>query len=187
MRHRALYCLAFALLPVAAVAQTAPNPPTSASSGIGIWEHVEALPDGAEITVDSTHGRKIHCLFAGADSEHLFCDPRMAWAGRQGYRFDRSHVFAVRMGHTRRNARILIGGLAAAGFAAGVSLPNYAFTGDVTPRVVNGVALGGIGAFAGLLASPFLQFVPGELIYRVSAPQPHAASATKRRLSCSGR
>jgi hypothetical protein len=160
MRCSVWILIAIVLQSAAAGAQTLPDNPQAAPSGIADWGRVQDLANGQQISVARPGGSSVPCRFAGATNDTLFCNS--LFSGRE-YQFKRDEVGRVRMDDKRRNLHLLIGGLAAAGFVLGVAVPNN----DGTPRFVNGLAGAGAGALAGIVVSlPVALLVPGRLVYR---------------------
>jgi hypothetical protein len=176
MKSFRLFLIAFACLPAALTAQTLPENPSPANSQS--WETLRGLDRGAPIKVHLSGDRTLHCDFAGATPDYLFCDPRFSFYDRNGYRFDRAEVGEVRLDQFHRNRRILLLSTTLAGFAAGYAIPPNTSSGYDPPRVVDAMILGGAGFLAGYLASPLVSFLPGKRIYRAN-PHDNAAPATK--------
>jgi hypothetical protein len=177
MRAFLLIPIAIALLPVAALAQTLPENPDPAQPASSQWNRVRDLANGDEIEVRAFRAGTVHCRFAGATDDFLFCDRSYGWFTGQDYRMERSELLDVRISHETRNRRLLIGAAAVAGGVFfGVSQQNPSDTGT---RVFAGLAGAGISA---LLATPVAWgvahfLIPGESIYRAGSQSGAAAPA----------
>lgn len=169
MRSLLLLLLLFVLAPIILLAQAPPENP--APSGSADWNRVGNLVHDQEIVVSARGGRQLHCLFTGATDATLFCEPYLDRGGE--FHFDRADIDQVRLNQGRRNMKIVIWSLAAAGFVWGVSDPRLSTGGE--PRLLTGLAGGAAGGFAGLIASlPAALLIPGKLVYRRPV---HALSA----------
>jgi hypothetical protein len=160
--------LAAQQVPAAAVnsaaSQTLPENPVPANADTAGWNRVGDLARGEEIHVAMAGGRSLHCLFAGATNEDLFCASQFS---DHEFSFKRAEIENVRFNDERRNRTILISKLAIAGFGASFAVPRQ--PGDETPTVIRASIFGGVGALTGLVLSPFSHFIPGRLIYRRGA------------------
>jgi hypothetical protein len=160
---------ALVLLPATLAAQALPDNPepagsNSARTGSADWGRVQGLANGEAITVGRPGGPSVRCQFAGATSDSLFCD---SFYTQRQYRFNRAEVERVRSDDKRRNVRIVVGALTAAGFTWGVTEPPSSH--DGIPRFLAGFAGAGLGAITGVaLALPTALLIPGKLIYRHS-------------------
>lgn len=117
----ALSCLCGGL-----TAQNPPDAPTPAPPTPPGWDLVKNLTKGEQIVVRDDNGPPVHCLFASANDQHLFCNPLENPPG-VGFRFDRASIVSVdldlppqrnaQFSHQERNyhpvwiASILAGGL----------------------------------------------------------------------------
>lgn len=173
MRHSFCIAALVLLLPAAARAQTQPNEtqPPAAAIDPG-WGRISASPTGDEIVIRDLGGRSIHCEFAGAMDDRLFCDPspwhlgqhRPTWPNAGPFEFSRVNIETIRLNQERRNRWLITAAAAAAGFGVGFAR-NPIEAG--APRAVGGVILGGVFAFGGsLLGTAVAPFIPGKLIYR---------------------
>jgi hypothetical protein len=160
---------AFSLLSASLAAQALPDSPeptgtNSARTGPAAWVRVQELVNGEAISVTQPGAPSVRCRFAGATSDSLFCD---SFYGEKQYRFNRVEVERVRSDDKRRNVRIVVGALTAAGFTWGVTEPPSSH--DGIPRFLAGFAGAGLGAITGVaLALPTALLIPGKLIYRHS-------------------
>lgn len=77
-----------------AVAQNLPSSPPPAPLSDPAWSNLQRLTIGSPVIVTDDQGRTVHCLFAGATDDYLFCNPFGNPAG-VGYRFDHANVIAV--------------------------------------------------------------------------------------------
>ena len=122
MRTSCLLLLAIVLLPSAVVAQAVPDNQAPAPPRDPMWSRVEQLVHGQEIVVKPASGRALRCRFAGATDAYLFCDPDNAYAGSNGYRFDRAQVASVQVSHPKVNWHpALLATMAASGIAIGIA------------------------------------------------------------------
>ena len=170
MRSLLLLLLLFVLAPIILLAQAPPENP--APSGSADWNRVGNLVHDQEIVVSARGGRQLHCLFTGATDATLFCEPYLDRGGE--FHFDRADIDQVRLNQGRRNMKIVIWSLAAAGFAWGAADNHTAEQG--APRLVSGLLGAGVGAMAGLVVSlPVALLIPGKLIYRRPAHASFAA------------
>ena len=94
MKRFVLVLAASILLPAAVVAQAPPDNPNPVPVNDALWDRVMALPRGQPIVVANTYGPPLHCQFAGATDDFLFCDPPDA-PPDTGYRFERASVLDV--------------------------------------------------------------------------------------------
>jgi len=165
MRKLLQAILCIILCPLLAAQRVAlPDNPEPVNAGAGDWNRVRDLANSGEITVARAGGHAVPCRFAGATKDYLFCDSLFS---NREYGFSRAEVNHVRMDDKRRNLRIVIGALAAAGFVWGVATPPNVGT----PRAVNGLAGAGLGALAGCAVSiPAAFLIPGRLVYRHPPP-----------------
>jgi hypothetical protein len=139
---------------------------------------VRDLANGDKISVSIAGRQTLHCRFAGATGDLLFCDARYAWSGDRSYQFDRNQVKEVRLDHQVRNRRVLTGIAAVAGGVfAGLRASSPV---DTRAGVFEGLA--GAGAFA-LITYPICAgvalFIPGSLIYRQPRPQNRPARSAE--------
>jgi hypothetical protein len=173
MRSLLLLLLLFVLAPIILLAQSLPENPAPAQSGSADWSRVGNLVHDQEIVVSARGGRQLRCLFTGATDATLFCEPYLDRGGE--FHFDRADVDQVRLNQGRRNMKIVIWSLAAAGFVWGAADPRL--NTDGVPRILDGLALGTLGGAAGaILSLPVALFIPGKLVYRRPAHALAAAS-----------
>jgi hypothetical protein len=159
------------VLPAAGVAQSLPENPEPAKTGVSEWSRVGDLAREDEITVARAGRSSLHCRFAGATTDYLFCDESIPWLSERGFRLDHADVVSVRMDQNRRNAKIIIGAGAVAGGIWGVLRTSRSY--DNGSSVFGGFAGAGIGALAGFIPAEAVKafhLIPGPLIYRQSSP-----------------
>jgi hypothetical protein len=171
----------------AAILPAAPSPasPTSASSDAQDWANLQQLDHDQPIRISASGGRSASCLFTGATSSMLFCEPEYALRPGLEYRFSRADLQTVRLDQFHRNLRLAIIIPAVAGAAAGVILGSQRSSDNGCPPVlcpiVIGVAGAGAGALAGtVVALPVALLIPGKRIYH--RHRPSAARQNPHRL-----
>lgn len=120
MKRIVLVLAASILLSAAAFAQAPPENSNPAPPNDALWNRVMALPRGQPIMVVNTYGPPLHCEFAGATNDFLFCDPPAA-PPDTGYRFERASVLDVTVQRRQviRHPGVLISA-AVAGIALGL-------------------------------------------------------------------
>jgi hypothetical protein len=149
---------------VAAWTQASPENPEPAGPGVSDWSRVRDLANGDKIDIAVGGRHAVPCLFGGATKDYLFCDSIFS---ERNFRFDRAEVENVRMEQKKKNMNIVIGTMAAAGFAWGVAAPTSNEVHNGSPRVLNGLAGAAIGTLAGfVVAVPASVLMPGRLVYR---------------------
>lgn len=84
-----------AVPPNAHPAQSTPLPDSA-------WLRIQQFVNGQPVVVYNTYGPPMHCRFAGATTDYLFCDLPDSMTGT-GYRFDRASVVNVTLSHEPRN------------------------------------------------------------------------------------
>jgi len=137
----------------------APNPSDSAG-----WNRVGDLARGEEITVSTPGDRSLHCLFAGATNQDLFCASPFS---ERELRFNRADIEKIRMDQSRRNFWTIIGASAiGVGLWSGIgSLKSH----DSQTAVADGLAGTAIGALLAFIPAETVKafhLIPGKLIYR---------------------
>jgi hypothetical protein len=149
------------------------NPEPALPSG---WDRVRDLAHYEEISVKTDRGRSFHCHFSGATTDYLFCEPTFDWfGGREGYQLNRAEVEDIRMDDQRRNFKIVVGSMAAAGFVTLAVCPR---NNNGTPWLLNGLAGSAVGALAGVIVGlPVSIFVPGRRVYRRPDQRPENPSS----------
>ena len=135
-------CLLLATLTLSsfAIAQKTPPSPAAGSN----WQHVQALPLGTYIRVN-TRTRHMPCTLKAIDADTLTCI-RDTGVGSKEVVFQRPEITAIKLAHRGRSA------LAGAGIGAGTG----ALVGGIEALHNNYFAVRGafalIGVFAGLFA-----------------------------------
>lgn len=173
MKRLCLILTAIALLPNVAHVQTLPDNP--APSGSADWNRVGELVHDQPMVVEADGGRTLHCLFTGTSGTTLFCDPQV-WRDGREYHVDRADIEQVRLDQGHRNAKIVIWGVAAAGFVWGAVDPH--FLAPNAPPLAKGVVGGLAGGMAGIFLSlPAALLIPGRLVYRRPKPDHPALPA----------
>jgi hypothetical protein len=79
-----------------AQAQALPDNPTPATNPDPMWARVQSLKPGTPIVVSDTYGPPQRCLFAGATTSYLDCNPVGNPPGT-GFRFNRADVLSVEL------------------------------------------------------------------------------------------
>jgi hypothetical protein len=92
MRRLAIALFALLLMRSPIQAQSLPDAPAPAPDPA--WTGMQSLPNGQAIVVTDIENRSVHCLFAGATEEYLFCNPAGNPPG-VGFRFDRAQVLSI--------------------------------------------------------------------------------------------
>jgi hypothetical protein len=92
MRHLAIALLTLLFSGLSAQTQMVPDAPAPAPDPA--WTGLQSLANGQAIVVTDIENRSVHCLFAGATEEYLFCCPAGNPPG-VGFRFDRAQVLSV--------------------------------------------------------------------------------------------
>ena len=148
-------------LTLLASTQALPNTPLPSD-----WNRVQQLANGDGIRVDAGNRGKRLCRFAGATDDTIFCDSYPFLFRGSQFQVARDAIVEIRHDDMRRNFRIITGSFLAAGFLFGVC--DSALSKDGTPRIVNGLAFGAVGGFAGMVVSvPAVFLIPGRLVYRM--------------------
>jgi hypothetical protein len=175
-----LLALASALLlaqapPVAASAPPAAPEPSQPKTAD--WNRVGSLVHDQPVIVSARGGRNLHCLFTGATGTTLFCDPPLYRQYEGEYHLERADIETIRLDQAHRNMKIAIWSFAAAGFALGAADNHLLKQGS--PRVVDGIAGGLVGAMGGLVVSvPAALLIPGKLVYARPRALPAASAPT---------
>jgi hypothetical protein len=154
-------------------AQAAQAAPPSITPPDGQWRKIERLPVGVAIVVLGTHDVPVHCRFAAATDDALYCDA-LENPGGTGWQFDRASVVSVEATILKKNWHP---GLVAAMIAGG-TLVGLAATGGMSAGRAAGA--GAIGAvITGAAGAPIALSQPDEhwvtVVYRprvsrISAP-----------------
>jgi hypothetical protein len=164
MKHILWLPIAIPLLAAAAWTQSLPDNPEPAKPMTSGWNRVRDLAQGDEITVDAGKRHTIHCSFAGATDQTLFCDPHYGWLGRGESQFDQAEVETVRQSHEKRNRWLLI---AAMGSAGGIVVGLRDANPYNSERVLEGMFGAALsGAISYPIAALGAHFIPGSLLYR---------------------
>ncbi len=177
MRHRKTTLIVIATLFLAVFF------PASAISQTSDWAAVRAVPLGTKIKVTlKNHPTFGHCYLDGVSDDRLACT---FGRGRLFQRrvFLKDNIEAVFLTHSGPLIGLAVGAAAGAGLgAARDPIPGLGRGG--TSLVTAGI-LGGVGAFAGLLADPFFH---GRAIYRSPQdPHPGLGKTAANPVSTSGR
>lgn len=178
MKRLYFMLIALSWLTAALPAQSLPDSPSPADSSGSEWNNVTSLAHDEAIVVKATTGQTEKCLFTGAISTTLFCDPYFTNGGSEE-RFPRGEVEQVRLNQQRRYQRIVFWSFTAAGVIWGASDAPAIKNG--TPRALAGVAGGATGALVGaVLSFPVSRLIPGKLVYHRSAndSQPSSTEPT---------
>ncbi len=165
-----LWTLIAIVLALPAISAQAPASPDASD-----WNRVASLARGEEIVVRCNHEWPLHCSFADATQDRLFCVWNSLLFGEKQYQLGRSTVTTVRLDLSRRNRWIIIGIATSAGIVLGAAAnPND----TATPRGVSAEVTGAIGALAGgFVATIATPLIPGRLIYRKpSGRTPHSTT-----------
>ncbi len=94
MKHLSLLLATLILVRSAAPAQSLPDNPTPVLPPDPMWERLENLVPGTPIAIRNDNGPPVHCLFASATDEYLFCDPP-GNPPSVGFRLDRAAIAGV--------------------------------------------------------------------------------------------
>ncbi|MGA2887419.1 MAG: hypothetical protein ABSE51_05155 [Terracidiphilus sp.] len=178
MKHLLWIPIAIVLLPSAARSQALPDNPQPAKPAATGWSRVADLAHDEEIVVAGAGSHDLHCRFAGATDDYLFCNSNFPWINDRGYQLDRAEIETIRLNQSHRNLKITVGTAAAAsGVWAGIRTANHD---NASTAVFTGIFGTGIGALAGLVvAIPVEILVPGRLIYRQPPPKRNARSSVE--------
>jgi hypothetical protein len=94
MKRLCLTLLTLACVSATLYAQAPTDAPTPAPYAPAGWNLVKNLIRGEPIVVGDDNGPPVHCLFAGATDQYLYCDPPGNPPG-VGFRFDRASIVSV--------------------------------------------------------------------------------------------
>jgi hypothetical protein len=136
------------------------------------WFRIQRFANGQPIVVYSTYGPPMHCRFAGATTDYLFCDPPNSPAGT-GYRFERASVVNVTVSHEPRNWHpAWLSSMIAGGLVVGLIATRSTDAGTAAEAGLVGAGVVGlIGAPLAFLPHPQAAFVgPGYPQYGVGIP-----------------
>jgi hypothetical protein len=136
------------------------------------WSRIQQFASGQPIVVYSTYGPPLHCLFAGATTDSLFCDPPHSAPGT-GFRFDRTSVVNVTKSHEPRNWHpALLSSMIAGGIVVGLIAAQNTDAGSAAGAGLAGAGIVGlIGAPLAFLPHPQTAFAgPGYPQYGVGIP-----------------
>jgi hypothetical protein len=160
------------LLPASMAAQALPDAPNTAEA-TG-WTRVGDLARGEEIAVARGGGNSVHCLFAGATSENLFCDS--PYSDRE-MRFNRADIDKIRMDQSRRDFWTIIGGGAVGGgLWIGISSLKTHDSGTAVSEGLAGAAIGAFLAFIPAETVRAFHLIPGKLVYHRAARDKSAST-----------
>lgn len=94
MKRLCLTLIAISCLSATLPAQKLPDAPSPAPYAPAGWNLVKNLSKNEPIVVRDDNGPPVHCLFAGATDQYLYCDPPENPPG-VGFRFDRASIASV--------------------------------------------------------------------------------------------
>jgi hypothetical protein len=156
---------------------------TGAASQTSDWAAVRAVPLGTKIKVTlKNHPTFGHCFVEGVSDDRLICTYGRGPLLRRRV-FLKDDVEEVFLTHSGPLIGLAVG--AAAGAGLGASRDPIPGLGRGGTSLVTAGILGGVGAFAGLLADPFFH---GREIYRGPRdPHPGPTKTTNSPASISGR
>ena len=171
MKHVSLVSLVIALGSAAAGAQTLPDNPSPTTPGTAGWSRLGNLARGEEITVAQTGQYSLHCRYAGATDDYLFCDEAVPWTSNSSYRIERAEIENVRMDQSRTVARMIVcGGAIAGGLWFGISSSK---SDNTQISVASGLLGAGVGALITFIPAETVKvfhLIPGRLVYREALP-----------------
>jgi hypothetical protein len=102
MKRLCFTLIAVSCLSATLIAQNLPDAPAPAPYAPAGWNLVKNLSKDEPIVVRDENGPPVHCLFAGATDQYLYCDPPGNPAG-VGFRFDRASIVSVGLDLPQRN------------------------------------------------------------------------------------